>query len=466
VSVGGSLIAMTLISVVIQLTLLAMGVAAGPLEAALFGLSVSLSSLSAVLDYLHAHHLLQSTHAKVMVGMLGFQGLTTGLFFSIPPALANATGTETSMVLVYAILSSSVRLVFVFMFAFILTRYALPPFFHMLISTSDGEVSYLLGVVSVAMCMALLTEHLGLSLDLGAFFAGLMLSELKDTSRTARLIQPLASVFGAMLFGTLGMILNTSYFVKNLDEILMIAILLVLVKGIIVSGVVYLFDYSWRTSIFCGVGLAHVGEFSLLFSSKLQAHNLLSRRAYLLFLAASVATLAMAPLILRLLVLKKFIAFWGGVDVLGSATTTGTNNNSSRAPSPSFDHDGGILGGFRAGGKLFMRSGVTVATTTTSSAGNNNSSNNNTTAPIIGNVPSTVATTSNSNTSSSSSTGTGNSTINRRGSGGNINNLILSQFIVPSNNNNTGTNSPSMTTPTTPLAIIPGLNDNNIMTNL
>lgn len=316
VSVGGALLSAALISVTVQISTLVSGIVSGPLEGALLGMSVSLSSLSVVLEYLHGHNLLQSTPAKVMVGMLGVQGFLVGLFFSIPPALSE----EASNVVVpkqlgqvqqpeekqtfdvaVSLLTSFIYALFTSALAFAATRHVLPKIFASSFITGDQEL-YLLVVVSLAMFMALMTESFGLSLDLGAFLAGLMLSELDDGShRTKRVIQPLSSVFGAMLFASLGMMLNAEFFWRNLSEILIIALQLVAVKTVIVWCVVRLFDFSFRTSIFCAVGLSHVGELSLLFSSKLQAYNLLSRRAYLLFLAATFATLAMAPLVLRLL---------------------------------------------------------------------------------------------------------------------------------------------------------------------
>jgi len=173
-----------------------------------------------------------------------------------------------------------------------------------------------------------LTESLGLSLDLGAFVAGLMLSGSKDTARTAHVIQPLASVFGSMLFGSLGMIINAEFYLANFDEIVGLAVELIAVKAFIIFCVVRLYEFPARTSLLVGVGLSHVGEFSLLFSSKLQAHNLLTRRAYLLFLAASVSTLAVAPLVLRALSNAK----WLGGDAAAAATARNEEDKKPVSP--------------------------------------------------------------------------------------------------------------------------------------
>lgn len=318
VSVGGTLLATALIAVGIQVSTLVSEIVSSPLEGALLGMSVSLSSLSVVLDYLRAHNLLQSTPAKVMTGMLGFQGFLVGLFFSIPQAFkntrigfasmedsppidANDDQERNSSEIALSLMTSFGYATVTSMLFFAASKHILPRVFGSKFFSHDQDV-YLLGAVSIAMFAALLTEALGLSLDLGAFLAGLMLSELDDgTHRTKKLIQPLASVFGAMLFASLGMMLNAEFFWKNLDEILIIGIQLVAIKAIVIWSVVRLFDFSFRTAIFCAVGMSHVGELSLLFSSKLRAYDLLSRRAYLLFLAATFATLAFAPFVLKLL---------------------------------------------------------------------------------------------------------------------------------------------------------------------
>jgi len=263
------------------------GIVNSPMEGALLGLSTSLSSLSIVLSYLHDQKLLHSIHGKVMVGFLTSQGVMMGFVFSIPPALSGGAVTMAGISL--ALLRACFSGLIVILCGYFIARMPMPALLRILnkneqTSSFDSEELYLLAVVSLAMVMALLTEFLGLSLDLGAFFAGLMLAGTPYMERTSKAVQPLASVFAAMLFASIGMIFNFSFFYSNFGSIIVVVLQIVLVKVVVVTTVVRLFNYSWETAIHSGVGLGHVGEFSLLFSSKLQAHNLLSRRVYLLFL--------------------------------------------------------------------------------------------------------------------------------------------------------------------------------------
>ena len=148
-------------------------------------------------------------------------------------------------------------------------RHAMPRVLDLMLRRAKHEELFLLGVVSIAMLTAVLTEMLGLSLDLGAFFAGLMFAGTKYMDRTITLVRPLANVFGGMLFASIGMIINPGYFWNNLGSILMVVFVLFATKLACTTAVVRVFGYSVPTAMVTAMGLSHVGEFSLLFSSKL-----------------------------------------------------------------------------------------------------------------------------------------------------------------------------------------------------
>mmetsp|Transcript_5338 Transcript_5338/g.10026 ORF Transcript_5338/g.10026 Transcript_5338/m.10026 type:complete len:766 (-) Transcript_5338:102-2399(-) len=299
VAIGGCFLSTAICTVAIQLYALASGVVQSPLEGGLIGLSTSLSSLSLVLDNLHEQKLQHSVHGKLLVGMLTVQGLGTGVLFSIPPAISG--GVVSFGGVGFALLSSLMGVLLVAVFAYACSVYVMPSMLEFLLKQRvHHDELFLLGIVSLAMFMAILTEFLGLSLDLGAFFAGLMLSSNKFAKETADAIQPLAHVFAALLFASIGMIISPAFFWANLGSIMIVVLQIVVIKVIVITTVVRLFKYTWRVSLLSGLALAHVGEFSLLFSSKLQAHLLLSRRAYLIFLAATVTTIVITPLCMRL----------------------------------------------------------------------------------------------------------------------------------------------------------------------
>ena len=165
----------------------------------------------------------------------------------------------------------------------------------------NSEV-HILAVVSFAMVASLLTEVLGLSLDFGAFLAGFLLGGSHFSEKTIKAIEPLSSVFGGMLFASIGMIINPLFIFSNLGTVMIIIVQTLLLKTIVIYAVLRTLQFKQgdkRVKIRASMGLSHIGEFSLLFSSKLHQHHLMNRRVYLLLLSATIGTLVFTTLMLK-----------------------------------------------------------------------------------------------------------------------------------------------------------------------
>jgi len=297
IAVGGCLLSCIMSTFAIQMYAVVSGIADTPLEGGLLGISSSLSSLSVVLGFLVENKVEQTTHAKVMIGFLAFQGLLIGVLFSIPPALSGGSVSVGGVGV--AIGRALIGVSLIVSFAYLVGTRIVPQMLHFL--SQKSEELFLLGVVSLAMTFSLLTELLGLSLDLGASFAGLVVSATPFSKRTRLVIKPLAAIFSSMLFASIGMIINPAFLLQNIGIIMSVVVNVCLIKFFVITVIVRMFNYPINTAIICGITLAHISEFSLLFSSKLQANLLLSRRGYLIFLSATVLTLFISPLYMRLL---------------------------------------------------------------------------------------------------------------------------------------------------------------------
>lgn len=267
-------------------------------EGILCGISISLSSLTIVLQYLQKLHVLETKAGRFVLNYMTLQGLFMGFIFAIPSLL---TFSEWEKYL----LSASVLVLFC-VFARICVKFVVKRWAYII--DYNDEV-YVLGVAAFALIFSITTELCGLSLDLGAFIAGLLLAGTKLSQKTAKLIQPLASVFAGSLFASLGMLLNPQFFYNNTGLILTLVCLVVILKGLVLKSVAtFISPNSKDLPYICCVSMAHVGEFSLLFTSKLNLHNLLDRRLYLLLLNATVTTLVFSSIILKfsnLLMMKK-----------------------------------------------------------------------------------------------------------------------------------------------------------------
>ena len=297
IAVGGCLLSSVMCTFGIASYTLLSGIASTPLEGGLLGISSSLSSLSVVLTFLAENKIEKTTHAKVMIGFLAFQGLLIGILFSIPPALSG--GSVSVGGLSVAIFRAVLGIILISSFALLVMKTIVPQMLHFLSRRTDEL--FLLGVVSLALIFSLLTELLGLSLDLGSSLAGIAVSATPFAEKTRAVIQPLSSIFSSMLFASIGMIISPSFVMANIGIIMSIVVNVSLIKLVVITCIVRAFNYRLNTAIICGLTLAHISEFSLLFSSKLQSHLLLTRRSYLLFVSGTVLTLFFQPLFMRLI---------------------------------------------------------------------------------------------------------------------------------------------------------------------
>jgi Kef-type K+ transport system membrane component KefB len=165
----------------------------------------------------------------------------------------------------------------------------------------------LLGVVSVCLFMALFTELIGLSLECGAFLAGLAFVNVsRDAQGAFTSIRVMENLFGSMFFACVGMILNPMFLLKNAGEILSMVILIVVIKACSMTVVMAANRVvSIDKALLAGVGLCQVGELALIFIIKAHATKLVSRRIYLLFVAAIAVFLGCSSIFNRQVVLAR-----------------------------------------------------------------------------------------------------------------------------------------------------------------
>lgn len=195
--------------------------------------------------------------------------------------------------------------------SYMLHTRVLPPLMQFLVDMERLHHSplVLLGVVSVCLFMALLTEFLGLSLECGAFLAGLTFME--NTARSTNMQKAIASIrvienlFGSMFFACVGMILNPSFLIRNACEIISLVTLIVGIKTVCTTAVMRFYKVSFRKALIAGVSLCQIGELSLIFMIKAHSSHLVTRRFYLLFIAAIAVFLGCSSLFERQIVLAR-----------------------------------------------------------------------------------------------------------------------------------------------------------------
>src|SRR5439155_1054958 len=129
------------------------------------------------------------------------------------------------------------------------------------VARTHNDELFLLVVLAVGLGTGALTQAVGLSVALGAFLAGLIISTSDYAHETIARLLPLRDVFVAMFFVTVGMLVDPFTVAANLPLLAALIVLIVVGKAVIRSAIVRLFGYPWSTAARVGVGLAQIGEF-------------------------------------------------------------------------------------------------------------------------------------------------------------------------------------------------------------
>jgi monovalent cation:H+ antiporter-2, CPA2 family len=160
-----------------------------PAKGVFLGSILSLSSTAVVLKCLMERNETETPHGQVMLGILVVQDLALGLMIAVLPALNQPAET-----IGIAVITALLRLALFAGGAVVAGIWLIPPLLRILARTESREL-FLLGVVTLCLGIALLTEHLGLSIEMGAFVAGLMISEVEYADQTLTYVEPLRDIF-------------------------------------------------------------------------------------------------------------------------------------------------------------------------------------------------------------------------------------------------------------------------------
>jgi CPA2 family monovalent cation:H+ antiporter-2 len=250
---GGGGLQVTLASLAVLGVLAAFGV---EWRAALFtGFLVSLSSTAIVLKLLGDRGETASPHGQVTLGLLIFQDLAVIVMVLVVPMLGGEGGSGGQIVLA---LAKALGLIVVVL---VVARRLMPPLLERVALTCAPEL-FLLTVIAICLGTAWLTSIAGVSLSLGAFLAGLVVSESRFSHHAFGEIMPLQILFSATFFVSVGMLLDVGFLVQHLAIVLAAVALVVVVKTLTTAGSVFALGYSAPVAAASALTLAQVGEFS------------------------------------------------------------------------------------------------------------------------------------------------------------------------------------------------------------
>ena len=266
-----------------------------PQQGVFLGAILSLSSTAVVLKSLMEANETETTHGQVMLGILVVQDLALGFMLAVLPALDRPPAEIGA-----AVTQAALKIGLFAAGSVIIGIWVIPRLLRLLASTESREL-FLLGIVTLCLGIALITEQLGLSIEMGAFVAGLMISDAEYADQTLAYVEPIRDVFAALFFAAIGMLIDPRFLWDNLDLILGLVSIVFVGKFAIITPLVKLFGYPLKTALIAGLGLAQIGEFSFVLASEGRSLGLVSKRVYLLLLGTTAVTLVVTPFIFRLI---------------------------------------------------------------------------------------------------------------------------------------------------------------------
>lgn len=290
VLLGGTIQVATTILVVFGITKL---FGYGTAQAIFLGFLFSLSSTAIILKLLQEKGELNSPHGQSSLAILIYQDIIVVPMMLFTPILGGQEG-NIATTLFWLILKGA----FIIAIVFVSARFLVPTILYQIVKTRSKEL-FILAVVVICFSVTWLSSELGLSLSLGAFMAGLIISESEYSHQATSTVLPFREVFTSFFFVSMGMLLDTTFLLQHIWLILALTALTIFIKASIASIAAFVLRYPLRTVLLIGFILFQVGEFSLILSRTGMEYNLLDESTYQYFLSISILTMGITPFVIE-----------------------------------------------------------------------------------------------------------------------------------------------------------------------
>lgn len=274
----------------------ALGLAVGwtPSAALVMGGLVAMSSTAVVMRLLTERDEIDAPHGQMAVGILLFQDLCIVPFLLIVPLLAADAQTPTSEILLEILRSVAALAVLA-----VAARFALPPLLDRMARLRSRELFTMLAVL-VVMGSAVVAEEVGLTLAVGAFVGGLVLSASPWAHQLFAEVLPLRGLLLGIFFTAVGMLFDPSVFASPLPLLGYVVGVVGLKAGLIALIVTWLFRQGARHAVLTGMALAQTGEFSFVLAAAAVGAGILDAQLQAIFVTGSIATLVATPFLISI----------------------------------------------------------------------------------------------------------------------------------------------------------------------
>ena len=260
-------------------------------SAVFIGFIIALSSTVIVLKMLSDRGEIDTPHGRLMVGILIFQDLCIVPFMLLVPVLAGGYG----LIALIVTMAKAVIIIGTIIFG---ANWLVPRILHQIVHTRSREL-FIITIIFLCLGTALLTSRFGLSLALGAFLAGLVISESEYAYQAMADILPFTNSFTGIFFISVGMLLDIGFLISNLSLVIPIVLAIFLLKTLMGLMAALILGYTLRIAMQTGLGIFQIGEFSFVLAIAGERAGLIPGNYYQLFLSASVITMVMTPFIMN-----------------------------------------------------------------------------------------------------------------------------------------------------------------------
>ncbi|MBR1208316.1 MULTISPECIES: YbaL family putative K(+) efflux transporter [unclassified Bradyrhizobium] len=274
-----------------------------------FGLALSVASTVVLLRALQERRLMDTERGKIAVGWLIVEDLAMVLALVLFPAVASFQGgdgaaltsdplaTRFGLGLTGVLVLTLVKIAVFIALMLVVGRRLIPWALHYIAHTGSREL-FRLAVLAIALCIAFgATKLFGVSLALGAFFAGMMLRESPLSQRAAQETLPLRDAFAVLFFVSVGMLFDPLSVVREPWPFLATLFVIVVGKSLAALVIVLLFRHPMATALMISASLAQIGEFSFILAELGVALNLLPKAGRDLILAGAIFSIMLNPLV-------------------------------------------------------------------------------------------------------------------------------------------------------------------------
>lgn len=259
-----------------------------PEAAFVIGCAISLSSTAIVMRLLSDRAQTSAPHGQVCLGMLIFQDLAVVPMVLLIPIVA---GQGNSLAEAWLVLLQGLAVVGAVL---VVARKVVPWMLHQVLRTRNREM-FLLLLVVLCIGTAWLTSELGMSLALGAFLAGLLVSESEYSHHALSEVLPFRDAFLCLFFVSIGMLLDVSYVASEPWTVLEMTLAIMAGKAVLATVAALVLGSPFGIALLGGIMLSQIGEFSLILLQTGRQADLVASSTHALLLAVTVISMAVTP---------------------------------------------------------------------------------------------------------------------------------------------------------------------------